>query len=99
MPRQVVRGSNDDNAQVIGHADRDHVARDAATETNPGVVSAGDDVGQRRIGRDFEDDLRILRDKAGEQGPSTKEATGGEATGGATSRRINFSIRRKQSIC
>src|SRR5262249_51817432 len=45
MPRQVVRRSNDDNAHVVGHTHRDHVARNAVTETNPGVISAGDDVG------------------------------------------------------
>jgi hypothetical protein len=55
MPRQVIRRSNDDKAQVVGHAHRDHVARNTVTETNPGVVSADDDVGQRGIGGDLEE--------------------------------------------
>src|SRR5262249_56051527 len=63
MPRQVVRRSNNDNAQVVRHAHRDHVARNAVTEANSGVVSADDDVGQRGIGGDPEDDLRVLRDR------------------------------------
>src|SRR5262249_17309981 len=78
MPRQVVRRSNDDNAQVVRHAHRDHVARNAVTEANSSVVSADDDVGQRGIGGDREDDLRVLRnEKRASRGASTKEATGG----------------------
>jgi hypothetical protein len=53
IPRQV-RRSNDDNAQVVRHAHRDHVARNAVTEANSGVISADDDVGQRGIGGDLE---------------------------------------------
>src|SRR5262245_49027911 len=34
MPRQVVRRSNDDHVQIVGHAHRDHVAGDTVTETN-----------------------------------------------------------------
>src|SRR5262249_8437702 len=77
MPRQVVRRSNDDEAQIVGHAHRDHVARDTVTETNPGVVSAGDDVGQRRFGAALEDDIRYCPIKRASSGASTKEATGG----------------------
>src|SRR5215510_11050040 len=77
MPNHVVRRSDDDHTQIIGHAHRDHVARNPATETNSGVMSADDDVRQHRIGGDLEDYLRVLRHKAASSGASTKEATGG----------------------
>jgi len=75
-PREIRRAPHDDEPEVPGNRDGDHVPIDHLAELDPGVVSRGDDVHRRIAHCDVEVDVRLTREEAGEHRPVQKAFRG-----------------------
>ena len=61
--REISGRARDDERQFVGDAHRDHVAFDPFADTNAGIETLSDDVGQSLVEGQVQRNFGILREK------------------------------------
>jgi len=77
--RETSGRARDDERQFVGNAHRNHVAFDPFADTNAGIETLGDDVGERLVEGQVQRNFRILREKSRNSRVEKKSPAGGGA--------------------
>ena len=77
--REISWRASDDERQFVANAHRNHVAFDPFADSNAGIETLGDDVGERLVEGQVQRNFGILREKLRDSRGQKKSPAGGGA--------------------